>query len=92
MTERFTRIANDQILYQFEVDDPKVYKSVWKAEMPLNATKGPVYEYACHEGNYGLANILSGAREEERTGVRTAPTNVDQRAAQEGEEGEDGGS
>jgi len=40
-----------------------------------------VYEYACHEGNYGLANILSGAREEDRTGVRTAPTNVDQRGS-----------
>jgi hypothetical protein len=67
-TERFTRIARDQVLYQFEVDDPKVYKSVWKAEMPLNASKGPVYEYACHEGNYSLPGILAGARKAESEG------------------------
>jgi hypothetical protein len=68
VTERFTRIAADQILYQFEVDDPAVYRSVWKAEMPLNAAKGPVYEYACHEGNYSLPGILAGARKAEAEG------------------------
>jgi hypothetical protein len=68
VTERFTRVAKDQILYQFEVDDPKVYSRKWKAEMPLNATPGPVYEYACHEGNYSLPGILAGARKAEREG------------------------
>lgn len=68
VTERFTRISKDQILYAFEVDDPAVYKQVWKAEMPLNATKGPVYEYACHEGNYSLPGILAGARKAESEG------------------------
>ncbi|MBL8774213.1 MAG: hypothetical protein JNK30_22685 [Phenylobacterium sp.] len=68
VTERFTRISKDQILYRFEVDDPAVYKSVWKAEMPLNASKGPVYEYACHEGNYSLPGILAGARKAEAEG------------------------
>lgn len=68
VTERFTRIAPDQILYAFEVDDPKVYAQVWKAEMPLNASKGPVYEYACHEGNYSLPGILAGARKAESEG------------------------
>lgn len=68
VTERFTRVSPDQILYQFEVDDPKIYSKVWKAEMPLNATKGPVYEYACHEGNYALPGILRGARSAEKEG------------------------
>jgi hypothetical protein len=70
VTERFTRISADQILYAFEVDDPTVYSKVWKAEMPLNASKGPVYEYACHEGNYSLPGILAGARKAESEGRR----------------------
>ena len=68
VVERFTRVSKDQILYAFEVDDPKVYARVWKAEMPLNAAKGPVYEYACHEGNYSLPGILGGARLAEKEG------------------------
>src|SRR5205814_26015 len=51
VTERFTRVSPSQILYQFQVDDPATYTQAWKAEMPLNAAKGLVYEYACHEGN-----------------------------------------
>jgi hypothetical protein len=66
--ERFTRISDDQILYQFEVNDPVVYPEVWKAEMPLNRMAEDVHEYACHEGNYGLYNILSGGRQAERAG------------------------
>jgi hypothetical protein len=65
ITERFTRTAKDQILYEFSVDDPDVFSKVWKAEMPMRAAKGPIYEYACHEGNYSLPNILAGARVEE---------------------------
>ncbi len=64
--ERFTRVRDDQILYQFEIDDPTVYTDGWRAEVPLNAIDGEVYEYACHEGNYGLANILSGGRRADR--------------------------
>ena len=60
--ERFTRTAKDQILYEFSVDDPEVFSKVLRAEMPMRAAKGPIYEYACHEGNYALSNILSGAR------------------------------
>jgi hypothetical protein len=75
VTERFTRIAKDQILYEFTVDDPKVFTQAWKAEMPLNAAKGPVYEYACHEGNYSLPGILAGARVSEKEG--RAPESVD---------------
>jgi hypothetical protein len=68
VTERFTRVGKDQILYAFEVDDPKVYSKTWKAEMALNTAPGPVYEYACHEGNYSLPGILGGARKAEAEG------------------------
>ena len=64
ITERFTRTAKDQILYEFSVDDPLTFTKVWRAEMPMRAAKGPIYEYACHEGNYSLPNILAGARAE----------------------------
>ena len=66
VTERFTRIAPDQVLYQFTVEDSEAYTQPWKAEVPLRATKDQIYEYACHEGNYALPGILSGAREQEK--------------------------
>ena len=65
LTERFTRKAKDLILYEFSVDDPAHFTKVWRAEMPMRSAKGPIYEYACHEGNYSLPNILRGARVEE---------------------------
>ncbi|MFT3723546.1 MAG: hypothetical protein QM773_08170 [Hyphomonadaceae bacterium] len=68
MTERFTRTAQGVILYQFEIDDPDQYTQVWKGEMPLRTASGAVYEYACHEGNYGLLGILEGARQQEKRG------------------------
>ena len=49
----------------FEVNDEEAYKDVWKGEMPLRASQERIYEYACHEGNYAMANILAGARAEE---------------------------
>ena len=64
--ERFTRTAKDRILYQFTVEDPATFARPWRAEMEMRAAKGPIYEYACHEGNYSLPNILAGAREQER--------------------------
>jgi hypothetical protein len=67
ITERFTRTAKDQILYEFSVEDPEVFTRAWRAEMPMRAAKGPIYEYACHEGNYSLPNILAGARAEEKS-------------------------
>ena len=65
VTERFTRTSQNEILYEFEVNDKKAYRDVWKGEMPLRATEDKIYEYACHEGNYAMANILAGARAEE---------------------------
>ncbi|HEY7800281.1 MAG TPA: hypothetical protein VIA80_16050, partial [Hyphomonadaceae bacterium] len=66
--ERFTRYNDRQVFYEFEVHDPELYTQVWKGQMSLNAAPG-MYEYACHEGNYGLYNILSGGREADRKGV-----------------------
>jgi len=65
VTERFTRYSDDQILYEFTVEDPVYYTQAWHAEMSFNATDERIYEYACHEGNYGLPGILVGARREE---------------------------
>ncbi len=62
VTERFTRTDENTILYQFEVDDPAVYTQTWRGELPMRAVPGPIYEYACHEGNYALPGILAGAR------------------------------
>jgi hypothetical protein len=74
VTERFTRTSRTEIRYEFTVDDPADYSQVWRGEMPFVAAKGPVFEYACHEGNYSLPNVLAGARHEEamarETGAR----------------------
>jgi hypothetical protein len=66
ITERFTRVAADQILYRFTVEDPSTWARPWTAEMPMAKTDGPIFEFACHESNYGIANILAGAREDEK--------------------------
>ncbi|MCW8196022.1 hypothetical protein F6455_14610 [Proteobacteria bacterium 005FR1] len=66
VTERLTRISDDQLFYQFEVRDPAVYSQPWRGEMVFNKTDDRIFEYACHEGNYALTNVLSGARKEER--------------------------
>jgi hypothetical protein len=66
VTEKFTRVAKDRILYQFKVEDPTVWTQPWSGEYEFGKAKGLVYEYACHEGNYGLEGILAGARDEDR--------------------------
>ncbi len=63
--ERFTRIAESEILYEFTVTDDDIYTDTWRGEMTLRPMDNRIYEYACHEGNYGLPNILAGARQEE---------------------------
>jgi len=62
VTERFTRIAKDELLYQFTVDDPTHYTQAWSGEYSFKPAKGQIYEYACHEGNYAMVGILRGAR------------------------------
>ncbi|MBZ5607814.1 MAG: hypothetical protein LAP38_06130 [Acidobacteriia bacterium] len=63
--ERFQRIDPDTILYRATIDDPSTYAKQWTMEFPFRATPGPVYEYACHEGNYAMTDILGGARKQE---------------------------
>ena len=74
VTERFTRTANDQILYQFTVEDPEIYTQAWSGELPMNNSGEQLFEYACHEGNYALPGILAGARRADADGVEYAPT------------------
>jgi hypothetical protein len=62
VVERFKRIDENTLLYSFTVDDPTVWTEPWSGEYPWPATENPVYEYACHEANYSLGNILRGAR------------------------------
>jgi hypothetical protein len=64
--ERFTRLGPDVMDYQITVEDPAWYTKTWTASIPMSKVEGPLYEYACHEGNYGLPNILAGHRQEER--------------------------
>jgi hypothetical protein len=66
VTERFTRTADDAITYRFTVEDPQTWDRPWTAEAPLAKTEGPIFEFACHETNYGIANILAGARADEK--------------------------
>ena len=69
VTERLTRTAEDTILYKFTIDDPSTWARPWSAEMPMAKTDGPIFEFACHETNYGIANILAGARADEKRAV-----------------------
>jgi hypothetical protein len=66
VVEKFTRLSASDLLYEFQVADPSLYTQTWRAEMPFRAAKGPMYEYACHEGNYSLPNMLAAARREDR--------------------------
>ena len=66
VTERFTRVSDSQILYQFSIDDTQYYEQVWHGELNFNAVDVQVYEFACHEGNYALPGILAGARVQEK--------------------------
>jgi hypothetical protein len=71
--ERFTRVSADRIMYQVTLEDPGTWTRPWSLEIPMMATDGRLYEYACHEGNYGLPNILSGARFADREAKDGAP-------------------
>ena len=64
--ERFTRTGPNTIVYKFEVDDPATFTEKWGGEVPFNRTDDLIYEYACHEGNYALSNVLSGERNREK--------------------------
>jgi hypothetical protein len=74
LVERFTRIDADTLEYRFTAEDPTTWIRPWTVAFPMTRTDGPMYEYACHEGNYGLRDILSGARYEEKIAAETADT------------------
>lgn len=67
VVERFKRQGPDTLFYAFTVEDPTLFTQPWRGEMVLDRAKGRIFEFACHEGNYGLPNILGGARQEEAT-------------------------
>ena len=69
LTERFRRLDADTLLYQFTVTDPDTFTKPWTAEIPITRSPGPLYEYACHEGNYAMMGGLAGARGAEGTQV-----------------------
>jgi hypothetical protein len=66
LIERFTRTAAGTVRYEFTIDDPKTFTKKWTAAIPMTSTDEQIFEYACHEGNYGMVNLLSGARVQEK--------------------------
>jgi hypothetical protein len=72
LIERFTRIDDNTLLYGFTIDDPATWARPWSVEYPMTSTTDQIYEYACHEGNYGMQNILSAARAEEKIAAAAA--------------------
>ena len=72
VVERFTRVDADTILYEFTVDDPATWERSWSVEIPMVKTDGRLYEYTCHEGNYGMRNTLRGARAADRAAAAAA--------------------
>ena len=67
VVERFTRLGPDTLGYEFTVEDPNIWTRPWKGALPMARSKGPMFEYACHEGNYGMTNILAGSRALEKS-------------------------
>jgi hypothetical protein len=74
VTERFRMIGPDELLYRFTVEDPALYARAWTGESLMKRTGDRMFEFACHEGNYGLPGILSGARETERRALAAKTT------------------
>jgi hypothetical protein len=68
LVERFKLADSDTLIYEFTITDPTVWTKPWTVSLPMTRSDEPLYEYACHEGNYGMRNILSGARAAEKAG------------------------
>ena len=71
LIERFRRLNADTLLYEYTVDDPTVWTQPWTVSLTMERSDQPIYEYACHEGNYGMRGILAGARAEEKFATET---------------------
>jgi hypothetical protein len=70
LIERFTRLDLGTVKYEFTIDDPTTFTKRWTAAIPMSRTEDQIFEYACHEGNYGMVNLLSGARVQEKEGSK----------------------
>ena len=73
LIERFRRLDPDTVIYEFTVEDPNNFTQPWTATMPLRRTDGPLFEYACHEGNVGMEGIMAGARRKNTQAVTSIP-------------------
>ncbi len=74
VVERFTLVGAEGLRYEFTLEDPETWTRPWTAVVPMKRTPGPMFEYACHEGNYAMDGILGGARAEERAAAEAVPT------------------
>ena len=74
LIERFTRLSPDRLLYEFTIDDSESFTKPWTVAVPMKKTDQPIYEYACHEGNYSMENMLAGARAQEKAGEQAKET------------------
>jgi hypothetical protein len=72
LIERFTRVDADTMLYEFTINDPTAFTRPWTAQIPMTRSTSPLFEYACHEGNYAMTGVLAGARAEEKKGEDAA--------------------
>ncbi len=72
LTERFKRVSPDVLLYQFTVDDPTAFTKPWSGEIPMTKSDGLLYEYACHEGNIGMRDIIIAAKADEKKAAEQA--------------------
>ena len=73
VTERFTRTGPDTIVYRFTMEDPDTFTAPITGELPFDRMDEQIYEYACHEGNYAITNMLSGARAQEKEAAQKKP-------------------
>ncbi len=76
LTERFTRVAPERIVYEYTINDPNSFEQPWSAAIPMKQTDEPMFEYACHEGNYSMFTMLEGARAGEQAGVGHTGSNL----------------
>ena len=76
LIERFTRTDANTLLYEFTIDDPATFTRRWTADLPMSRAQGPIYEYACHEGNYALPAMLAGARAQEKAAAEASAKNA----------------
>jgi hypothetical protein len=67
LVEHFRRLDADTLLYEFTIDDPTIWTSPWTVSVSMTRSRDQIYEYACHEGNYGMIGMLAGARAQEKT-------------------------